>query len=173
LKKEQADAVEAITSALAAIKAGRPLRAEESCRDYLEIHPGSADHIRVLGLALMKQNRLQEAEEQIRFALELRPNYPQLHEEMGSILGLQQRFEESIPYLEKAIQLEPTLPLAHKKLGRALAAVGRGKEADESFMEYFERDPEKGEIAVAADHIKAGRVNEAVDLLRGILTEKP
>jgi len=173
LKDELSNARETITSALAAIKTGRPLRAEETCRDYLEIHPGSADHMRVLGLALMKQNRLQEAEEQIRFALELRPDYPQLHEDMGSILGLQHRFEESIPYLEKAIQLEPTLPLAHKKLGRAMAAVGRGKEADEAYMEYFERDPEKGEIAVAADHIKAGRYDEAIEAFRAILRKTP
>lgn len=173
MNEQTPSAKDSIATAIAAIKAGRPLRAEEACRDYLEIHPGSADHMRMLGYALMKQNRLQEAEEQIRFALELRPGYPQLHEDMGSILGLQHRFEESIPYLEKAIQLEPTLPLAHKKLGRALVAVGRGKEADESFMEYFDRDPEKGEIAIAADHIKAGRTEEAVDLLRGILRETP
>jgi tetratricopeptide (TPR) repeat protein len=173
LNKQTPDPKESIASAVKAIKAGRPLRAEETCRDYLEIHPGSADHMRVLGYALMKQNRLKEAEEQIRFALELKPDYPQLHEDLGSILGLQHRFEESIPCFEKAIQLEPTLPLAHKKLGRALAAVGRGKEADESFMEYFDRDPEKGEIAVAADHIKAGRTTEAVDLLRAILRKSP
>lgn len=162
-----------ILSAINAIKAGRPLRAEETCRDYLELHPGCVDHIRLLGHALMKQNRLQEAEEQLRFALELRPAYPQLHEDLGSVLGLQHRFEESIPHLEKAIQLEPTLPLAHKKLGRALAAVGRGEEADESFMEYFERDPVKGQIAIAAEHVKAGRNGEAISLLREILRKDP
>lgn len=162
-----------ISTAIEAIKAGRPLRAEEICRDYLEEHPGCADHLRLLGHALMKQNRLQEAEEQIRFAMELRPNYPQLHEDLGSVLGLQQRFEESIPPLEKAIQLEPTLPLAHKKLGRALAAVGRGKEADEAFTEFFERDPEKGKIALAADHIKAGRHDEAITAFRAILRKNP
>ncbi len=162
-----------ISTAIEAIKAGRPLRAEEICRDYLEEHPGCADHLRLLGHALMKQNRLQEAEEQIRFAMELRPNYPQLHEDLGSVLGLQQRFEESIPALEKAIQLEPTLPLAHKKLGRALAAVGRGKEADKAYTEFFERDPEKGEIALAADHIKAERHDEAITAFRAILRKNP
>lgn len=164
---------ESLSTAIQAIKAGRPLRAEETCRDYLEIHPGCVDHLRLLGHALMKQNRLKEAEEQIRFAIELRPTHPQLHEDLGSVLGLQHRFEESIPHLEKAIQLEPTLPLAHKKLGRALAAIGRGSEADEAFMEFFDRDPDKGEIAIAADHIKAGRTDEAVGLLRGMLRKNP
>ena len=127
LNDQDINAKDSITAAIKAIKAGRPLRAEETCRDYLELHPGSTDHLRLLGHALMKQNRLQEAEEQLRFAIELRPHYPQLYEDLGSVLGLQRRFEESIPYLEKAVELEPTLPLAHKKLGRALAAVGRGR----------------------------------------------
>ena len=164
---------ESLQAAVAVLKAGRPLRAEEICRDYLEQHPGCADHLRLLGHALMKQNRLPEAEEQIRFALELRPNYPQLHEDLGSVLGLQGRLEESIPSLEKAIELEPTLPLAHKKLGRALAAVGRGGEADEAFEEYFERDPEKGEVALGAEQLKAGRLDEAAATLQGVLRKNP
>jgi tetratricopeptide (TPR) repeat protein len=173
LNNQTVDKDKSISTAIEAIKASRPLRAEEICRDYLDAHPGCADHIRMLGHALMKQNRLTEAEEQIRFALELRPGYPQLHEDLGSILGLQHRFEESITHLEKAIQLEPTLPLAHKKLGRALAAVGRGDEADQSFLEYFDRDPEKGEIAVAATHIKAGRHKDAIDMLKLMLRKNP
>ena len=164
---------ESLQAAVNALKAGRPLRAEEICRDYLELRPGCAEHLRLLGHALMKQNRLQEAEEQIRFALELRPGHPQLHEDLGSILGLQGRIEESIPWLEKAIELEPTLPLAHKKLGRALAAVGRGAEADEAFEEYFERDPEKGAVALGADHLKAGRLDDAVETLQGVLRKNP
>lgn len=162
-----------LKAAVSALQAARPLRTEEICRDFLDMHPGSAEHLRLLGHALMKQNRLQEAEEQIRFALELRPNYPQLHEDLGSVLGLQGRVEESIPCLEKAIELEPTLPLAHKKLGRALAAVGRGAEADEVFEEYFERDPEKGEVALGADHLRAGRLDEAVATLQGALRKNP
>jgi len=162
-----------LRSAMNALKAARPLRAEEICRDYLLLNPGCAEHMRLLSHALMKQNRLSEAEEQIRFALELRPGYPQLHEDLGSVLGLQGRIEESIPCLEKAIELEPTLPLAHKKLGRALAAVGRGHEADEAFEEYFERDPEKGEVALGADHLKAGRLEQAVETLQTVLRRNP
>ncbi|NIP19453.1 MAG: tetratricopeptide repeat protein [Xanthomonadales bacterium] len=173
MKQNQLTREESIGRAMQAMQANRPLRAEEICRDYLELHPGCAEHLRLLGHALIKQNRLAEAEEQIRFALELRPEYPQLLEDLGSVLGLQRRFEESIPFFEKAIALEPTLALAHKKLGRALAAVGRGPEADEAFMEFFERDPDKGRIAVGADHLKAGRTEEAVKIFRGILRENP
>ena len=59
-----------IQKALDYMRRNRPLRAEESCRDYLNQHPGCADHLRLLGHALMKQNRLSEAEEQLRFGRE-------------------------------------------------------------------------------------------------------
>ncbi len=173
LDRAQPNQEDSLSAAAAAMKANRPLRAEEICRDYLFDHPGSAQHMRLLAHALMKQNRLAEAEEQLRFAIELRPNFPQLHEDLGSVLGLQRRFEEAIPSLEKAIELEPNLPLAHKKLGRALAAAGRGAEADESFMEYFEREPAAGDIAVGAEHIRAGRLDEAVGHFRKLLRQDP
>ena len=110
----------------------------------------------------MKQNRLTEAEEQLRLALKIRPGFPHLHEDIGSVLAMQQRYEEAIPYFEKAIQLEPALPLVHKKLGQALVAVGRGQDADESFKEYFEQKPDKGEIAIGLEHMKAERSDEAI-----------
>ena len=92
-----------IQSAIDYLKRDRPLRAEETCRDYLAKHPGCADHLRLLGHALMKQNRLAEAEEQLRFALSLEPEFPQLHEDLGSALAMQSRFDEAIPAFEKAI----------------------------------------------------------------------
>ena len=64
-----------IHKALEYMRCNRPLRAEEVCRDYLDQHPGCADHLRLLGHALMKQNRLQEAEEQLRFGLQLNMNF--------------------------------------------------------------------------------------------------
>ncbi|MEX2122975.1 MAG: sulfotransferase [Woeseia sp.] len=150
-------------AAVSAMRANRPLRAEEICRDYLVLNPGSAEHLRVLGHALMKQNRLDEAAEQLRFALSLEPGNPHLHEDIGSVLALQRRFEEAVACFEKGIELEPRLPLVHKKLGQALAELGRGSEADLAFEEYFERDPDKGIVAEGANHLKAGRKDEAIE----------
>ncbi|MEE4173515.1 MAG: sulfotransferase [Xanthomonadales bacterium] len=164
---------ENLRAVVRAMKANRPLRAEELCRDYLEEHPGCVEHLRLLSHALTKQNRLQEAEEQLRFALELRPAQPHLHEDLGTNLALQGRPREAVPCFEKAIELDPTLPLPHKKLGRVLAALGQGAEADSAFQEYFERDPDKGAVAIGADHLKAGRTDEAVDTLKAVLKKDP
>jgi len=164
---------QSIQAAIAAMKVNRPLRAEEICRNYLHLNPGCVHHLRLLGHTLMKQNRLAEAEKQLHLALEIRPGFPHLHEDIGSVLAMQQRYEEAIPYFEKAIQLEPALPLAHKKLGQALVAVGRGEEADESFKEYLEQKPVKGEIAIGLEHMKADRIEEAIEIFQKLLKENP
>jgi tetratricopeptide (TPR) repeat protein len=160
-----------IAAALEALRANRPLRAEETCRDYLEANPGSVEHLRLLGHALTKQARYAEAEQTIRLAISLKPNFPHLHEDLGSVFALQQRFAEAVPCLEEAIRLEPQLPLAHKKLGEVLAALGRGREADAAFEEYFEQDADKGKVALAFDHLRAGRKDEAIETLRNALRE--
>jgi tetratricopeptide (TPR) repeat protein len=162
-----------IDRAMHAIRNNRPLRAEEICRDFLLMNPGSTEHLRLLGLALMKQSRFDEAEDQLRLAVSLNPDFPQLYEDLGSVLALQKRFDDAIPYFEKAIMLEPGLPLAHKKLGQALAAVGRGRDADEHFEEFFGQDPEAGAVATGAEHLRAGRKNEAMAAFRDVLRSNP
>ncbi len=164
---------ESIAAALEALRVNRPLRAEEICRDYLLRSPGCVEHLRLLGHALVKQSRYPEASQTIRLAISLRPDFPHLHEDLGSVLALQQRFSEAVPCFEQAIRLEPRLPLAHKKLGEALAALGRGREADEAFEEFFELAPEKGAVALAMDHMRAGRKGEATATLRETLRDDP
>ena len=109
----------------------------------------------------------------MRQALALKPDFPHLHEDLGSMLAMQQRFEEAVHSLERAIQLEPRLPLAHRKLGEALAALGRGREADAAFEEYFDQDADKGQVAIALEHLRSGRKAEAIETLRAALRENP
>lgn len=164
---------ESIASALAAMRANRPLRAEEICRDYLLLCPGCGEHRRLLGHALMKQGRLPEAEQQISLALELDPQSPFLLEDMGSIFAMQGRYAEAIPWLEEAIKVEPRLPLAHRKLGQALVAVGRGKEADEEFQEYLELGEGREPVANAMKQLRAGLIDAAIESLQAVLQEHP
>jgi tetratricopeptide (TPR) repeat protein len=162
-----------IAAALKALEVNRPLRAEELCRDYLAVHPGCADHLRLLAHALQKQNRLEEAEKQLRFALSLKPNFPQLHEDLGGVLALQKRFEEAIPSLEQAIQLDPTQALAHKKLGQALAIVGRGEEADEAFGDFLDKRPDAADIVQGMELLEKGRTDEAIEHFQQLIRKNP
>ena len=167
------DIRDSLNRAIGALKANRPLRAEEICRDHLLMDPGNIQHIALLGRALAKQGRLDEAAAQVDQAIALAPEQPLLYEDLGSVRALQGRYDDAVPLFEKAISLDPRLPLAHKKLGQALAALGRGEEADRHFESYFDRDPATGQVAEAADHLRAGRADEAIATLRTVLRRHP
>ena len=164
---------DSIGQAIAAMKANRPLRAEEICRDHLLMDPGSVRHLSLLGRALARQGRLDEAAAQVEEAIALAPEAPLLHEDLGSIRAQQGRYEHAIRLFEKAIRLDPRMPSAHRKLGQALAANGRGEEADRHFESYFDRDPAAGRVAEGADHLRAGRADEAIEVLREVLRSRP
>ncbi len=75
--------------------------------------------------------------------------------------------------MQTALRLDPRLPLARKKLGQALAALGRGAEADAALEAWFEQDPDRLQVAVALDHLRAGRKDDAIATLRKVLRENP
>lgn len=162
-----------IEQVLEALKGGKPDVAETLCREHLSLHPASVEHLRLLGHALMQQRRFGEAETQLKIAFELAPDFPRLSEDLGSALAQQRKFEEAIPLFEQAVRQDPGVAKAHKKLGQALAAVGRGWEADEAFEAFFEKDPDTGAVAVGADHIRAGREEEAIQCFRQALKDNP
>jgi tetratricopeptide (TPR) repeat protein len=162
-----------VTAALDALAAGDARRAEAVCRESLEKTPDSIEHLRLLGRALLAQSRLEEAEQAARRTLELQPGLAQAHEDLGGVLALQRRFEEAVASLEAALRLDPGLPLAGKKLGQALAALGRGADADAAFEAWFEKDSGRAAVAIALDHLRGGRKDEAIATLRKVLRQDP
>ena len=162
-----------VHAAVAALRAGDPRQAEAICRGHLLAHPGSVRHLALLGRALAKQGRLDEAEAELRRALAIAPDEAILHQDLGSVSMAGGRIHEAERMFRKAVALAPEAPLAHRKLGEALAALGRGEEADRHFEAFFDRDPAAGRVAEGADHLKAGRTDEAVATLTAALRERP
>ena len=162
-----------LRAAVAALRGNQPRRAEAICRDYLLAHPGSVRHLALLARALAKQGRLDDAEAELCRALALSPEAAILHQDLGSVFMAAGRFNEAAQRFRKALALAPEAPLAHRKLGEALAALGQGEEADRHFQAFFDRDPVRGRIAEGADHLKAGRTDEAVATLAAVLRENP
>ena len=78
-----------------------------------------------------------------------------------------------MPFLERATRLDPSLERAWFCLGKALAQLGRGKEADVAFEKSFELSPERRLMAIAAEHQKDGRLQEAEQLYRRVLRDNP
>jgi tetratricopeptide (TPR) repeat protein len=162
-----------INQAIEGLKSRNPDISETICREHLNLHPASVEHLRLLGHALMQQRRFGEAETQLKNAIELAPDFPHLAEDLGSALAQQRKFMQAIPLFEQAVRQDPEAANAYKKLGQALAAVGRGQEADEAFKTFFDKDPDTGAVAVGAEHIRAGREDDAIQCFRQALRDNP
>jgi len=155
------------------LHSGEAARAEAICRERLGQDPGSVEFLRLLGQALARQARLGEAEQSLRLALTFQPQSAVLHEDLGGILAAERRYDDAIASLRTAIRLDPALPIARKRLGEALAALGRGKEADAVLEEWFGQQSGRAQVAIALDHLRANRKDDAIRTLRTVLRLDP
>ena len=116
-----------VALAINALRSGKPGVAETLCREHLNSHPNSVDHLRLLGQALMQQRRFSAAESQYRTAIQLAPDFAPLAEDLGSSLAEQGRLAEAIELFRQAVQIDPSLATANKKLEQALADTEQDK----------------------------------------------
>jgi tetratricopeptide (TPR) repeat protein len=148
-------------------------QAIKDCRNALAAYPDDVNILGLLGAALVEQGEFAAAEEVLRNVIDLTPTFAKPYDDLGTLLLQQNRAEEAVPLLEKAARLDPKLESAHFQLGKALAAVGRGPEADAAFERSFALSPSRGMMARAAEHHKAGRLEEAEQLCRRVLQKEP
>lgn len=163
----------AFDRAVTFLRAGDGVMAEQLCRGALADFPGEPNLMSLLGAALNRQGRGQEAEPLLRRALEEEPAYAKGQEELGRSLLLQGRFDEAIDRLRKALELDPKLQSAQLTLVHALTESGRADEADEMMQAFLRADPARQRIAQAAEHHRAGRLEEAEAIYRDILRRDP
>jgi tetratricopeptide (TPR) repeat protein len=162
-----------VAAILSALATGDGRRAESLSRERLAVEPDSIEHLRLLGRALIAQSRLDEAEQILRRALALRPEYAPTHEDLGGLLAMQQRPGDAVANLRAALRLDPALPYAGKKLSQALAALGRGAEADAALEVWLGQSQDRASVAIALDHLHAGRKDEAIATLKARLRINP
>ena len=155
------------------IKEGQLGTAEARCRAALERYPRDVNMLGLLGALLVKMDRRAEAEAALRRVIAAAPTFAKPHEDLGYLLMQSGRAADALPILERATRLDPTLERAWFNLGKALAFLGRGKDADVAFEKCFERSPERRLMALAAEHQKEGRLEEAERLYRRVLRENP
>ncbi len=159
--------------AIALINSGDLATAEARCRQALEIYPRDVNMRALLGALLIKLNQSADAEELLLKAIADAPTFAKPHEDLGYLLVQQNRAAEALPHLERATHLDPKLERAWFALGKALAMLGRGADADQAFERCFELSPERRMMALAAEHQKEGRLDEAEHLYRRILRHDP
>ncbi|HEX2138242.1 MAG TPA: sulfotransferase [Woeseiaceae bacterium] len=147
--------------------------AEGLCRALLQKFPRDVNIVAMRGAVLVKLNRFDDAEKALRQAIKLAPTFAKPHEDLGFVLLELKRPREAAEILRKAVRLDPALDQGWFNLGKALAMLGLGKEADEAFEKSFALNPERGKLALAAEHHKEGRLEEAERLYREIIRGNP
>ena len=155
------------------INAGDLAGAETRIRARLTDYPRDVNLQALLGALLVKLNRAAEAETLLRHVTERAPTFARPHEDLGFLLVQQGRAGEALPFLERATHIDPKVENVWFTLGKALAVLGRGAEADQAFGHCFALSPERRMMALAAEHQKEGRLEEAEHLYRQVLREHP
>jgi tetratricopeptide (TPR) repeat protein len=163
----------ALSEAIALINSGHLDKSEAICRSAVGRNPDDINMVALLGAILLKSNQIPEAEKYLRQAIQLAPSFAKPHEDLGHLLVEKGEPEEAAGILRKATRLDPSLDHAFFNLGKALAMLGEGKEADEAFEQSFELNPERKNLALAAEHQKEGRWDEAEQLYREVLRSNP
>ena len=163
----------AFNEAVALVNSGRIGAAAAVCRDALQRDSDDVNMTALLGAILLKSREFEAAENSLRRAIELAPTFAKPHEDLGYLLVESGRPGEAVEVLNTATRLDPKAEMAFFTLGRALSLTGRGKEADAAFEASFKLNPERKKLALAAEHHKAGRIEEAARLYRELLQQSP
>ena len=163
----------AINKAIELVSSGQVDAAVEFCRVAIEKSPGDVNMVALLGVTLMKSGALVEAEAMLRRAIQLAPRFAKPYEDLGYLLVEAGRAEEAVDTLKQATNLDPSAEQSLFTLGRALALLGRGDEADSAFEASFALNPERKRLALAAEHHKAGRQEQAAEQYRALLADFP
>ena len=159
--------------AISLIEAGLLADAESRCLAALEMYPEDINMRALLGALFVKQDRPVEAEVTLRKVIASAPEFAKPAEDLGYLLVSTGRADDALPFLERAVDLDPSLERAWFNLGKALALLGRGREADAAFEKSFALSPDRRDMALAAEHQKAGRLEEAERMYRRVLRDNP
>ena len=171
--REQLTPRAAFNKAISLINAGQLSAAAGFCREALGRNGNDVNMRALLGAVLLKSREFKEAEKHLRRAIELAPSFAKPHEDLGYLLVEQGRPEQAIDFLKTAARLDPKAEMALFTLGRALSMAGKGDEADAAFEASFALNPQRRKLALAAEHHKAGRREEAARLYRELLRDAP
>lgn len=163
----------AFNKAIGLINSGRANDAVTVCREAVESNPADVTMTALLGATLLKLHESKDAEKYLRQAIKLAPAFAKPHEDLGFLLIELRRPEEAVEVLQNATRLDPKAENALFSLGRALALLGKGEEADAAFEASFALNPERKLLALAAEHHKEGRFDEAENSYRELLRLRP
>lgn len=114
-----------LDSALQHHRSGRLAEAQSGYRQVLELQPGNADALHMLGVLAYQMGKYADAISLIeRAAGHLEPNAG-VCINLGNALQASGRLDEAVAAFQQAIRIEPGYAMAHNNLGNALRHQGK------------------------------------------------
>lgn len=102
---------------------------ESLCREMLEIMPGNADVLSMLGRCLLSQGRFEEAQEYLEQALEAEPEDQNTVISLGQAYHAQKQFKKAVSLLEKIDPPAEYHPFYYTVYGDCLENLGQKERA--------------------------------------------
>jgi predicted O-linked N-acetylglucosamine transferase (SPINDLY family) len=155
---------EALTTAVQHHRAGRLEEAEQIYRQILQIDPGQADALHLLGLVVSQRGDDVRAIEYIEQAIRSNEQQASFHSNLARAMYRQGRFADSIVACQRALQLQPDDASTLINLGAALKKQGRVAEAIAAYERARQLRPDFPEVHNNLGNAlrTEGRVAEAI-----------
>ncbi len=150
-------------------------QAEKMYRHILQVQPGHADALHLLGLICHQSGQHDSAERWIRQALDLKPDFAQAHYNLGNVYREQGKLSAAAASYRQALALQPGAAETHYNLANVLSDMGANDEAVTGYQAALRLKPdyEKAGRNLARLFHRLKRFGEAVECLRQLLARKP
>jgi tetratricopeptide (TPR) repeat protein len=157
----------------AVILAAEPATAEREARAFLALRPNDPRGLLIVASARRRQGDPASALTILKPLAAAFPHAAHTRYELGMTLAAQGQPDTAIVALRQAVALKPDLAEAWRALGDLLFAQGDNTSADAAFAAHDRamiRDPV---LAIAADPLYGGRLEEAERKLRDLVVARP
>jgi tetratricopeptide (TPR) repeat protein len=144
-------------------RAGRHLNAQLCCQQALELTPGHADTLHLMGLLSLHAKQYDHAVEWIGRAIRQDPKAIYLSS-LATALQEQGRYEEALKVVDKALQLSPDDAELWRQMGDVLVQQRRYDQALQSYQHALKLNPDHADALykIGALLEQFGRYDEAI-----------
>jgi tetratricopeptide (TPR) repeat protein len=150
-------------------------KAEQKCREALELNQNNAQAHYTLACSLEPRGMLEEATSHLSEAVRLDPNYADAHYNLGQAMFRKQKPDEAIKHLSLVVQLEPDHVKARNSLGAILLTKGMVEEAEPHLSAAVRLDPNNvdAQYNLSQAMLRQGKIDEAIEHLQEVVRLKP
>ena len=156
-------------------QSGRLAEAERGYRDILQVQPGHADSLHLLGVLALQTGNPEPALELIQRAVALRPDGAVYRNNLGQVLERLGRVDDAVRAYEAAIELDPRDAEPVNNLGRILERRERLADAEAHYRKAIKLNTRYAEPQINLGNVlkDRGELDGAISAYRRAIALRP